>query len=228
MELQDILNVIKENPYQKEYIVITPQGKQKKRLFVCNDMVCELLPRCKRYGRYLYSNEYGEWISVEPYKTQPIDEVKKVKRFLTNVIKYLDASGAWADMKENFTKFLNIPDEDIAIAISSYENRREILKKYNIDTIFVDCLKRTASIGIKSINYDKYDREECRNRYKEMIANNQKFSKRWRNGYDNSFSGELGSDGEYRLWYSEEYKGCGNGHYYYALDERHAIFGEDD
>ena len=29
-------------------------------------------------------------------------------------------------------------------------------------------------------------------------------------------------------WYSEEYKGCLNGHYYIALDEKHVWFYEDD
>jgi hypothetical protein len=31
-----------------------------------------------------------------------------------------------------------------------------------------------------------------------------------------------------KMWYSEEYKNCGNGHYYIALDSTHALFMEDD
>ena len=32
----------------------------------------------------------------------------------------------------------------------------------------------------------------------------------------------------YRGFYSEEFKGCGNGHYYLLFDATHAIFYEDD
>ena len=32
----------------------------------------------------------------------------------------------------------------------------------------------------------------------------------------------------YVKWYSKEFKGCGNGHYYLALDATHTIFVEDD
>lgn len=31
-----------------------------------------------------------------------------------------------------------------------------------------------------------------------------------------------------KAWYSEEYRGCGNGHYYLALNESTAVFYEDD
>jgi hypothetical protein len=43
--------------------------------------------------------------------------------------------------------------------------------------------------------------------------------------YDVSF--EYNAD-KNRAWYSEEYRGCGNGHYYLALDATHALFVEDD
>jgi hypothetical protein len=35
-------------------------------------------------------------------------------------------------------------------------------------------------------------------------------------------------DGEKLAWYSEEYRGCLNGHYYLMFDATHAIFYEDD
>lgn len=46
-----------------------------------------------------------------------------------------------------------------------------------------------------------------------------------RNGYDVSFEYNPETN---RAWYSEEYKGCGNGHYYLALNRTHAIFYEND
>ena len=58
--------------------------------------------------------------------------------------------------------------------------------------------------------------------------NNESYSHSWRKGYDNSIEFRLCDDGKKRGWYSEEFKNCGNGHYYLALDERRAIFCEDD
>jgi hypothetical protein len=33
---------------------------------------------------------------------------------------------------------------------------------------------------------------------------------------------------EKKAFYSEEFKDCGNGHYYLAIDNTHALFYEDD
>lgn len=43
--------------------------------------------------------------------------------------------------------------------------------------------------------------------------------------YDVSFSYDPDKN---KAWYSEEYKGCGNGHYYIALNKNTALFVEDD
>ena len=56
-------------------------------------------------------------------------------------------------------------------------------------------------------------------------------SGRYRNGYDVSFDYKPASeskDGIARAWYSEEYKDCGNGHYYLALNRTHALYWEKD
>jgi len=45
------------------------------------------------------------------------------------------------------------------------------------------------------------------------------------NGYDVTFNYQPEDN---KAWYSEEYRGCGNGHYYLALDATHALFYEDD
>jgi hypothetical protein len=45
------------------------------------------------------------------------------------------------------------------------------------------------------------------------------------NGYDASFSYNPKLN---KAWYSEEFRGCGNGHYYVALNSTHCLFVEDD
>jgi hypothetical protein len=57
------------------------------------------------------------------------------------------------------------------------------------------------------------------------LHSKQNISISGRTNYDVSFeyNAEKGM-----AWYSEEYKNCGNGHYYLALNGTHAIFWEDD
>ena len=62
---------------------------------------------------------------------------------------------------------------------------------------------------------------------KQGEAGNHK-SHRWYGSYDYSIEVRKNDDGTIYGWYSAEYKGCGNGHYYLLLDAEHAIFCEDD
>ena len=46
-----------------------------------------------------------------------------------------------------------------------------------------------------------------------------------RSQYDTTFEYKPEAN---KAWYSEEFRGCGNGHYYLALDSTNALFYEDD
>ena len=50
----------------------------------------------------------------------------------------------------------------------------------------------------------------------------------WYGSYDYSIEVRKNDDGTIYGWYSAEYKGCGNGHYYLLLDAEHALYCEDD
>lgn len=50
----------------------------------------------------------------------------------------------------------------------------------------------------------------------------------WYGGYDYHIEVRKNEDGSLYAWYSAEYKGCGNGHYYILLDAEHALYLEDD
>lgn len=63
------------------------------------------------------------------------------------------------------------------------------------------------------------------NRIAEAMDKKENFRCCGQNGYDVSFEYNAESN---RAWYSEEYVGCGNGHYYLALNRTHAIYYEKD
>ena len=81
----------------------------------------------------------------------------------------------------------------------------------------------------KSMYFGKYSNNYYKSEIKKGLSQNQKVSFRTNKydgtGYDTSFE----YDPERKMaWYSEEYRGCGNGHYYLALNGSCAIFCEDD
>ena len=90
-----------------------------------------------------------------------------------------------------------------------------------------DYIFEKSEVKIKSMNFgSKTANEEYKSQIKKHIEAETAYSiTRVRTNYDVSF--EYNPDKK-KAWYSEEYKNCGNGHYYIALDHNTALFVEDD
>lgn len=73
--------------------------------------------------------------------------------------------------------------------------------------------------------WDNAKTEHIRQNIAEALKNKTSYQCRGSNGYDVSFEYDAEKN---KAWYSEEYVGCGNGHYYLALDSTHAIYYEKD
>ena len=78
---------------------------------------------------------------------------------------------------------------------------------------------------VKTMYFGKYRNEMISNTIKTNMAKKIKTSETARANYDVSF--EYNPENN-KAWYSEEYKNCGNGHYYIALNNKQALFVEDD
>jgi len=142
------------------------------------------------------------------------NDLLKWKRY---ILKHL-AEGVWPNLREDAEK---ITEEKIAL-----------LKKCDADA---DVHKAAADIGLPYIErYKSITLTSCEipsgihKRIKEAIRNKKDFDESWRGRYDYSARGKTCEDGSYRMWFSAEYRGLGNGHYYLLLDDNHAIFIEDD
>lgn len=109
---------------------------------------------------------------------------------------------------------------------------REFCSTENIDIIYENQYKTTTirsnAPRFKSGHngYSSYD--TCVANIKKHMDNKEEFSYGWSSNYDVSVSGKLCDDGVYRAWFSLEFRGCGNGHYYFMVNENQAVFGEDD
>lgn len=86
-------------------------------------------------------------------------------------------------------------------------------------------------VSIPYGKYNQYDRlrvEQALERARQAEGDFEQETARWYGSYDYSIEVRKNEDGTIYGWYSAEYKGCGNGHYYLLLDATHAIFCEDD
>ena len=228
MEYQEIYDAVKGNNGKKFEITYCNGAKETKRLFVSTaNNICEFAPRSRTKGYVIAVGYISNIVMKEP----AYDAVKQCRKNLKNVIKYLSASGFWSPMLKGAEYLNSLSDTELS-AMQDWDMYHKI---FNEDMTLkgirwwgYDCF--TSLFGTKSIKtmrLEKYNRDYTKRRIAESMTTKTNCSDRWTNGYDNSYEIRFDED-VIRAWYSEEYKGCANGHYYYLLDETHAIFGEHD
>ena len=209
-------------------------NKYIKRLFIARDgFVCECMKFSRGQGYIVPYDVYtNEWVSMAKVgASASVDKVKRMKKRATDAYKMLSESGLWPDIKREIEEFLKLSDEDIKkdfVEMGVYALYQA--KKYDwyaTYQVFGEFLKDKCW---KSISFDKWDtsKQLVLTNVQNAISLKRDFSHRWRNNYDNSLEVKFNKDGIGRAWYSEEYKNCGNGHYYLLFDYKHAIFYEDD
>lgn len=198
----------------------------------------------RTYGKRLSDTEFCRYFAPKVAKKRSIDENEKWHRSLRNILKHLDKSKLWPSIYEEVSILLNITFEEFKIL---YEYRwafREIGPAMQAD---VQRLKQkypmicnaTTSNGLrnslftemyyrprlKSMNFGSMN-DYYKSQIAQALAERRSYSTgRVRCNYDVSF--EYNAE-KSAAWYSEEYKDCGNGHYYLALDGGTALFCEDD
>ena len=238
MNISEIKQIVTHKE-TKEYRVKLANGKSKiVRLWLHMDGVAIMGKGKRHYGHLLspYSwDGLNDWVSIKLVGHTQSDKVKLVKKRAKDAIKYLTESGFWADIKKEIEYFLS--DDSIIegfcedMANGGYENvycKRGEGEKYewcHTYQVFESFYNKKCW---KSIAYQsKFDREWHNSQIEKAIAEKSNYHRRWTNGYDNTIDIVFDENGS-RGWYSEEYRNCGNGHYYLLFDATHAIFYEDD
>jgi len=204
-------------------------AKSTHRMFISNGgHICEFRKRSRRYG--VIFGGIDNIRSIECRERKVVEPCEKFRKNVKRVIKYLSASGLWAPMLETAKIFLTLSDEELLSANKDWGSYRNLMdnKLKDYQWFGCDCFFYLFGDGaIKAVNYERWSRESDRQMVANAITNKRNYHTKWRKGYDNSI--EVRFDNDYaRGWYSEEYKDCGNGHYYLLLDETHAIFCEND
>lgn len=227
MNYENAVKFIYENTGEK--FVAVENGKKKQyRLFLSGDVIYYFAKGSRSRGYVLAKNIIENWQSLDIANNAPEINLRKS---MTTAVKYLNASGLWENLRTSMEYLLSLSDSELKkvyeLAVNDYNAYNEYCEKNNIK-LSVDEIHGLSRRLIKSINYRSWERDDLREQFANAISNKTNYSYRWQNGYDNLIECKLGDDGVMRAWYSEQYRGRGNGHYYLALDERHAMFCEND
>lgn len=210
------------------YFYITTNGDQhyKIRLFISNHgSICRFAGKSRKKGWEISEFEISDWKEIIP-DTQKSNYMMIFKRNLNRVIGCLSTSGLWQHFLEDFKELQMKSDALVAeLFHSNYSETQRLLKESGIQHISPSILGSLFDRRcIRTINFGRWN-GEIRNNYLQSLKEKRRYHHRWRLGYDNT----LEYDPVRKLaWYSEEYKDCGNGHYYIALDSTHCGFREDD
>ena len=231
MDYNDVYNTISRKI--EKYVYVSEGKKHEIRLFIStNNDIC-FAPKRRRNGGYMLSvSEMEKWDSLTKVnKGNKTDLVKRMRKRAESGVAMLNESGLWTDIKKELLEFLDLSNDDIRrdfIDGDIYETYRS--KKYD----WLSCYQVFSSLKAKKCwknpSFDKYDysyKEHVINSVKCAIANKEDIRFAWRNVYDNTLE-IIGANDIYRGYYSEEYRNCGNGHYYLLFDATHAIYYEDD
>lgn len=244
MDYKVLAETIEKNGHKVKYRVTLSNGKTEiKRLFYGARGVCEFAQNSRKYGFVVGYYEYKDWVSCEPIVKSDEGVYKRFKQRIKKAYGLLDKSGLHSSLKNDvFGYILNLTEDECKklVSLLNYinnhaadplwsEKMNEIENHYHIAVCRTDML--CAMLGnkcFKSINYEPYMREQENALVAKAIINKEEYHYRWTKGYDNSIDLGMTVNGDFGGTYSEEKRGCGNGHYYLLLDATHAIFYEND
>ena len=213
------------------------------RLFRHGEDVCFFRSGSRKRGYYL--SEYGS--SMNPL----VDIIPIVHKKTTaqkwesawkKVKAKLEVSGLWDEVQEEISIALDIGYEKMKLAYDKYweiqdeEKKIEFLKTTDARLIGLNDEKKEYTKSsliwnyakipkVKTMYFGKWKNERFRERIKQAMEVKKSTREGTQAGYDVSFEYNAEKN---KVWYSEEYRGCGNGHYYIALNASHALFVEDD
>lgn len=215
----------------------------KLRLFkTSNGDVCHYRKGSRRSGYYLSC--YPHLTDIIPITTKKSPEQKWIDGW-KKVQSKLRKSGLWSEiskeidialslgykkMNEAYDIYWKINDEKEKIKLFQ-DNFPSLIEKndknepYIVTTILWHYARHPK---VKKMRFSKYKayNEATLQAIQNAMDKKEPFHADGRTNYDISF--EYAPQKSNRAWYSEEFKGCGNGHYWHAISSTHALFSEDD
>lgn len=200
---------------------------------------------CRSHGYWLIPDQdgklihpvYGKAISVRPCDA---NRNRKIRDTARKAACELEKSGLWPSLLPDLRRIAGMTDEDFArldeakrnfCSLSSSDEVHGKARNVILEitgNLGIDMFRGLES-GLKNINYFAHARERTKQEFRSALRTKDNlWKRRWRKGYDNSLCVDTKCTDGPKAYYSEEYRDCGNGHYYIAVSESHALFCEDD
>lgn len=192
----------------------------------------------RNYGKRFSDVEFCTYFKPKPFKK--VDENEQWHKDLLRVVKRLEKSGLWPEIcevmqnliKVDYTVYKQLYAVYWNINATWTEETRGYVEQYPFfkgesrnglnGSYFSEMFYKLKT---KSMYFGDYN-SKCKEEIARALAAHQSYNTgRIMCSYDVSFEYDAAKN---KAWYSEEYKGCGNGHYYIALDASMALFCEDD
>jgi hypothetical protein len=199
--------------------------------------------RSRSLGHWVH-NFNDDVVAIELIPESKVDEATKWLKSWTKALKMINESGLWEDLKTDIELGLSIGYDKVKQAYDAYWSHSGNDEKIDAIRAIDDRLISKTPEGveyiythviwdmsgpakIKKMYFGKYDDGRHLGYIADAMATKKPYSSSriTTPGYDVSF--EYNPD-KNKAWYSEEYRGCGNGHYYLAMNATHALFSEDD
>lgn len=181
-----------------------------------------MAPRSRTRGFRI--NTHG-LVSVSARKQTPktpgqtyTDNLKRYRNYILRNIH----PNLWAKLQKELE---NVTDERLAEFVEAAEDCQDYFEAWKLaGELGLPQIERHKTLTLKACKAPQYVMEGVR----EAIETQEDFLYSWRSNYDYRVSGSLGADGTFWATLSQEYKGCGNGHYWLLISPTQAIFCEDD
>ena len=244
--INQIEKELEENPRSKATFVFENGEMIKVRLFRSSSGdPCVFEKGRKRYGQRIYFGNYRNITEVIFAKEKSMRS--QWEKSLIRARNILEQSGLWEELLEDINTALAIGFDKLLESEKIMDKRRDAvsydenyrlnlrdLEAYEPRLVKVVSENKSANLTIlrylirplkiKKMNFGSLNKEKL-DRVKEAFRQKIRITETGIKSYDITFEY---SPEKNKAWYSEEYRNCGNGHYYLALSETHAVFWEDD
>ncbi len=229
-------------PEDKQFECYDEKGELRRAIKENDNTVFVYGKRKRIYGRRLSKEWFLYMYEIKP-ETEKKSEEDKWKGRINRAIKCLSTSGLWPELLPKLRNMLKLSYNDKKEILDAFHEHWTVdptpvyekhIEKYpfmfnkkddgkiTVDSFYIF---EMSDVTLKSMYFGKWRNDTEKANIKENLKNKKDYSVRTRTNYDVSFSYDAENN---KAWYSEEYKDCGNGHYYLALDHNTAWFCEND
>lgn len=216
----------------------------KKKLRFCREeenSYFVFLPRSRSKGWRFTKEDFLK--KYDPKIPTPEEEDAAWRKRMRKAVRLMKASNLWAPIRKVFENLLNVSMEDYREMKKIYldydltqEGRKQKLLAFREKYPFLfnedgyisttDYFYEVSECRLKPMYFGKFDNLRIKEEIDASLRNQTFYmTGRIPVNYDVSFEYQPKYQ---RAWYSEEYRNCGNGYYYLALDHNTALFYEKD